>query len=90
MSNETITVRFFAAAEQAAHTDELEVALADLPTQVDGPQLEHLISYLGAENLELAHVMAHCAFLANATRLKASDSLVGIKALEVLPPFAGG
>ena len=55
-------VRFFAGAAEAAGTDSMEVNAADL-------DLAGLIHQLGAENEDLARVVARCSCLADGMRI---------------------
>lgn len=77
------TVRFFAAAAEAAATTE------DL---LDAATIGDLLAQLGARyGAEFARILARCSLLVNGTRA-ADDAvpLAGSDTVDVLPPFAGG
>lgn len=81
-----VTVRYFAAAAEAAGRDEerLEVAA--------GTTLAALRADLAGRGLEMARIVSVSSFLVNSLSTPA-DSLEPLEdgdAVDVLPPFAGG
>ena len=82
----TVTVRYFAAAAEAAGVPTETVAADAVPTA--GRLRATLIA---AHGPELERVLARCALLAAGTRLDDDDAPVapGVT-VDVLPPFAGG
>lgn len=77
-----ITVRFFAAAREAAGTDQAQfdcASVADLHEQLAGR--------FGAR---MSQVLAASSLLCAGTRLGDDDELPDRSELDVLPPFAGG
>ncbi len=103
---QTITVRFFAGAAEAAGTEEFAVpAVASQPVgasagQKQGEPLEQLLLRLpGAlsssgftpDDTGLSRVCRACSFLINGQRVRRDDAVVlPGDQLDVLPPFAGG
>ncbi|QOR47663.1 MoaD/ThiS family protein [Trueperella pecoris] len=94
-----ISLRFFAAAADAAGTD---TATFDLPA---GSTLDDLValivsSHAGVAEAEagttpssgerLAHVLGLCSFLVNGKHAERSAVVPEGAAVDVLPPFAGG
>ncbi|UJP40703.1 MoaD/ThiS family protein [Cellulomonas palmilytica] len=76
-----ITVRYFAAAAEAAGVDAEQVpAGSGAAVRAD----------LLARHPALAPVLDRCALLADGRRLEASDEVAAGVTLDVLPPFAGG
>ena len=73
-----ITVRYFAAAAEAAGVDVEQVAAG-----VVG-------SALVERHPALAQVLPRCALLADGVRVEAGDLVPDGVTLDVLPPFAGG
>ena len=73
-----ITVRYFAAAAEAAGVDSEQV-----PPGVVG-------SALVERHPALAGVLERCALLADGVRVRADESVRDGVTLDVLPPFAGG
>lgn len=82
----TVTVRYFAAAAEAAgRTEErLEVAA--------GTTLAALREQLASRDLEMARIVSICSFLINSlsTPPDCLEPLADGDAVDVLPPFAGG
>lgn len=77
------TVRYFAAAAEAAGTDSEELSAATVG------QLRSLM--VAAHGADLERVLARCALLLDG--LRADDDSTGIgpgAVVDVLPPFAGG
>ncbi|TFC52140.1 MoaD/ThiS family protein [Cryobacterium sp. TMT1-21] len=77
------TVRFFAAAAEAAATDGTALDAATI-----GDLRARLVARYGAE---FERILNRCSLLVNGTR--ATDDavpLAGSDAVDVLPPFAGG
>lgn len=99
MSTE-ITLRFFAAAAEAAGVESLRLPLAD---ETSLPTLREELPRLLAERTERAEapsletVLPRCSFLVDGVRARAEASattpaavLRGGETVDVLPPFAGG
>lgn len=79
-----ITVRYFAAASEAAGTETTEV-------DARGLDVEALVAQLGESNERLARVLRVSSLLADGTKVTdRSMPLDGVAAVDVLPPFAGG
>lgn len=77
----TVTVRYFAAAAEAAGLDTEVLAAgtaADAVTEMTG------------RHPALAAVLPRCALLADGTRVEGPDEVRAGVTLDVLPPFAGG
>jgi molybdopterin converting factor small subunit len=80
-----ICVRFFAAAQAAAGTDQSVVKLTDKATLAD------LENVLGQQNPELANVLNRCSYLHESIAVRdRSRVLSNGDTVDVLPPFAGG
>lgn len=80
-----ICVRFFAAAQAAAGTDQTVVKLTDKATLAD------LENVLGQQNPELADVLNRCSYLHESIAVRdRSRVLSSGDTVDVLPPFAGG
>ncbi|OZG29648.1 molybdopterin synthase sulfur carrier subunit [Williamsia sp. 1138] len=80
-----ICVRFFAAAQAAAGTDQTVVKLTDKATLAD------LENVLGQQNPELANVLNRCSYLHESIAIRdRSRVLSSGDTVDVLPPFAGG
>lgn len=78
----TITIRFYAAARDAAGTGEISIAPSSL---------EKLLPEISQDNPRLTQVLERCSFLVDGAICH--DRSVAIKAgstVDVLPPFAGG
>jgi sulfur-carrier protein len=73
-----ITIRYFAAAAEAAGVDTEQV-----PAGVVGPLLVE-------RHPALARVLERCALLADGVRVEADEPVPDGATLDVLPPFAGG
>jgi molybdopterin converting factor small subunit len=80
----TVTVRYYAAAAEAAGRQEEEVALPAAATV--GDLKVHLVAAYGEA---MTRVLASASFLADA-RISRDDARVLGRAVDVLPPFAGG
>ncbi|NNH06021.1 MoaD/ThiS family protein [Cellulomonas fimi] len=78
---ETLTVRYFAAAAEAAGLDTEAVPA--------GPAAG-VVSELVRRHPDLAGVLPRCALLADGVRVEDSDQVRPGATLDVLPPFAGG
>lgn len=79
-----VTVRFFAAARQAAGAPEAICAPGTL---------QSLSSELIARFPELGPVLPRCSFLVNGTAVHGHPGAVSVQEadeVDVLPPFAGG
>ncbi|ORM32534.1 MoaD/ThiS family protein [Williamsia sp. 1135] len=80
-----ICVRFFAAAQAAAGTEQTVVKLTDKATLAD------LENVLGQQNPELANVLNRCSYLHESIAVRdRSRVLSSGDTVDVLPPFAGG
>lgn len=79
----TVTVRYFAAAAEAAGTDR---------EQLDATTAGGLRAAMtSAHGADLARVLTRCSLLADGVRLDADDApLTPGATVDVLPPFAGG
>lgn len=76
-----ITVRYFAAAAEAAGLD-TETVPAGTAAQV--------VAEMTSRHPDLAVVLTRCALLAEGTRVEGDDAVRAGVTLDVLPPFAGG
>ncbi|NYF17690.1 molybdopterin converting factor small subunit [Microbacterium sp. AK009] len=74
-------VRYFAAAEEMAGTDE--------ETRVE-PTLGALRTALAAERPGMAGLLPRCAVLVDGSRVDDDEPLGEATVVDVLPPFAGG
>lgn len=81
-----ITVRLFAAASEAAGTDETQLTAGD-ETSTVGKCRDGLAERYGGE---FARVLERCSFLVNGERADAWHGVDDGDQLDVLPPFAGG
>lgn len=77
-----ITVRYFAAAAEAAGVD-----TEQLPA---GTAAQVRSAMVGAHGAGLDRVLGRCALLADGTRVEGDDPVPAGATLDVLPPFAGG
>lgn len=77
-----ITVRYFAAAAEAAGVDEESI------TATTGGELRAAASARHGADLE--RVLARCSLLSGGTRLEDDASIEPGATVDVLPPFAGG
>lgn len=78
-----LTVRFFAAAAEAAGVPEIVVA----PVSNRGELEEKLQASFGAE---LARLLPVCAWVADGAVIDQHTCLAEVELIDVLPPFAGG
>ncbi len=77
-----VTVRFFAAAAEAAGTDQ---------TRADPSSAAALRAALAERyGPDLARVLAQCALMSEGGRVEDGQSLPAGATVDVLPPFAGG
>jgi sulfur-carrier protein len=74
-------VRYFAAAAEAAGTDEEERSAASL---------DDLRAAIVADHAALGAILPRCAVLVDGVRADADRSLADARLVDVLPPFAGG
>jgi sulfur-carrier protein len=80
-----VTVRFFAAAEDAAGTSQQIVTITPDST------IEDLIVDLGAGGGPLFEVLRRCSYLCDGIAVRdTSAALRAGQTVDVLPPFAGG
>ena len=77
-----ITVRYFAAAAEAAGVDSEQ-----LPA---GSAAQVRAAMVAAHGQSLDRVLGRCALLADGTRVEGDDPIPVGATLDVLPPFAGG
>ncbi len=78
-----VTVRYFAAAAEAAGTTSEPVRAGDVG--------ELRAAMVAAHGADLARVLTRCSLLAAGVRLTADDTpLPAGSTVDVLPPFAGG
>jgi len=80
-----VTVRFFAAARDAAGTD---TAVLALPA---GSTVDDIVRELCGQSDKMALVLQRCSYLADGVAVR--DRTAVLRAhltLDVLPPFAGG
>lgn len=81
----TLTVRFFAAARQAAGTDARTLALP-----VDST-IRDVVRELCGQSDDLALVLQKCSFLLDGVAVRDRETVLAAhQTLDVLPPFAGG
>lgn len=78
----TVTVRYFAAAAEAAGLDSEAVAA--------GTADEVVAELTRRHGDGLAAVLTRCSLLADGTRVEGADPVRAGATLDVLPPFAGG
>ena len=80
-----VTVRFFAAARDAAGADARTLAL---PT---GAAVADAVSELCGQSDELALVLQKCSYLCDGVAVRDRGTVLQDRqTLDVLPPFAGG
>ena len=83
--NVPVTVRFFAAAREAAGTDASRLALSP------GATVSDAISELCSQSDRMALVLRKCSYLCDGIAVRdRSTVLRPHQTLDVLPPFAGG
>ncbi len=78
----TVTVRYFAAAAEAAGCD-----TESLP---GGTAADLVAEMTRRHGTALAEVLTRCSLLAAGTRVEGDDEVPDGGSLDVLPPFAGG
>ena len=76
-----ISVRYFAAAAEAAGVDS---------EQLDAGPADEVRLAMVARHPALAAVLSRCALLADGVRVDGNDPVAVGVTLDVLPPFAGG
>lgn len=80
-----VSVRFFAAAADAAGADSADLNLPPGSTVAD------LIAELRCQSDKLALVLQKCSFLRDGIVVRdPATELIGHPTIDVLPPFAGG
>lgn len=84
VATHAVTVRYYAAAAEAAGRQEEEVTLRAAATV--GDLRAHLLATYGDA---MARVLASASFLADA-RISRDDTRALGRTVDVLPPFAGG
>lgn len=85
----TATLRYWAAAREAAGTSEEQTRAGTL-----GAALSAAVADRGSSGDRLAHVLQRCSFLVNGQQVgKRDPETVRLEpgaVVEILPPFAGG
>jgi molybdopterin converting factor small subunit len=76
-----ISVRYFAAAAEAAGVD---------TEQLPSGSADDVRASMIAHHPLLAAVLGRCALLADGVRVEGADQVAAGVTLDVLPPFAGG
>lgn len=79
-----ITVNYYAGAADAAGRTTSEVDPGGVLTA------ESLVELLGAENDQLAGVLASCSLLVDGHPVEPDEQIPADARVDVLPPFAGG
>lgn len=77
----SVTVRFFAAAEEAVGAPQLTSTASDLA---------QLRAELGSGHPALAAILPKCSVLVDGARVDDTERLPDGVVVDVLPPFAGG
>ncbi|WP_062211951.1 MoaD/ThiS family protein [Demequina oxidasica] len=77
-----VTVRLFAAAAEAAGTEEVRVPAGTVEDIGAG--------LIAASGDDLARVWRQCALMVDGRRVAAGELVAAGSTLDVLPPFAGG
>lgn len=75
-----VTVRFFAAAREAAGTDSVTIPAGRLRDGLDSLALGERFS----------EVLSMCSIVCDGERIELDDVIAGGAEVDVLPPFAGG
>jgi sulfur-carrier protein len=85
MPDQTITVRYFAAARAAAGSESEQLRVRS------GATVEEVVDGLGERNQELARILSRCSFLCDGVAVRdQAQPLPAGTTVDVLPPFAGG
>lgn len=80
-----VTVRYFAAAREAAGVD------AETMTLRDGTTMAELREKLATQNSRLAVVLRRCSYLCQGIAIRDLTRTLGCgDTVDVLPPFSGG
>ena len=80
-----VTVRFFAAAQEAAGAETAVLALRP------GATVDDAIRELCGQNDKMALVLQKCSFLCDGVAVRDRSTVLRARqTLDVLPPFAGG
>lgn len=94
MPEQQVTVRFYAAAADAAGTQEITVPMEASPMRLDDllEALPRALPQTGSTTApNLSKVCGYSSFLINAVQAKPGTSvLTPGDTLDILPPFAGG
>lgn len=94
MSEQHVTVRFYAAAADAAGTKEITLAIDTSPMRLDDllEELPRALPETGGDSVpNLSKVCGYSSFLINAVQAKPAKAvLTPGDTLDILPPFAGG
>ena len=77
----TVTIRYFAAAREAA---------GEADAAVDAASVRELVGTVSAGRPELARVLGISSFLLDGERVEGDAALADGAVVDVLPPFAGG
>lgn len=80
----TVTVRFFAAAEEAAGVEQESAAVAA------GAVLADVLAAATARHPDLAPALRVCSYLVDSVSAHPSTAVPAGAVVDVLPPFAGG
>ena len=80
----TVTVRFFAAAQEAAGVEEESAAVAAGAVLADVP------AAATARHPDLAPALRVCSYLVDSVSANPTTTVPGGAVVDVLPPFAGG
>lgn len=85
VADQTVTVRYFAAARAAAGSDSEQLSLPS------GATVSELVDGLAGRSQELARVLTRCSYLCDGVAVRNQDQpLQAGNTIDVLPPFAGG
>jgi len=80
----TVTVRYFAAAEEAAGVEEESAAVAA------GAVLADVLAAATVRHPDLAPALRVCSYLVDSVSANPTTTVPGGAVVDVLPPFAGG
>lgn len=79
-----VTVRFFAAAEEAAGVEQEQAAVTDVAVLAD------VLAAATQRHPGLAGVLGVCSYLVDSVSARATTEVPAGAVVDVLPPFAGG
>jgi molybdopterin synthase sulfur carrier subunit len=89
VTTETLTIRLFAAAREAAGTAQTSLTAAE-PAWTVGEVIDRLVARYGGRDGQFARVAARCSFLVDGQQARRHVPVGDATMLDVLPPFAGG